>query len=80
MSLKKYKFQGRSVEVTVNTKEERLLSGFCPRIRPLYTLVRENFSMRKINKNHPCVDGTFHSEDESSNGRLVQGKSRPREV
>jgi hypothetical protein len=38
VSLKKQKSQGKAVEVTVNSKEEnflRLLSGFCPRIRPL---------------------------------------------
>ncbi len=36
MSLKKYKSQGEAVEVTVNSKkEERFLSVFYPRIRPL---------------------------------------------
>ncbi len=41
LSWKKYKSQGKAAEVTVNSKEEtpktRLLSRFCPKIRPQNT-------------------------------------------
>ncbi len=41
MSLKKYKSQGKAVEVTVNRRKTlglRLLSGFCPRIWPQHDI------------------------------------------
>ncbi len=46
MSLKKYKSQGKAVEVTVNSKEEiRPLSEFRPRIRPLNTDLKMHQAM-----------------------------------
>ncbi len=37
MSLKKYKSQGKAVEVTVNSKGGKLLPEFRPRIPPLHS-------------------------------------------
>ncbi len=52
MSLKKHKSQCKAVEVTLNSKEEGLLSGFRPRIRPRERVsvsnAREGPERRKI--------------------------------
>ncbi len=59
MSLKKYKSQGKAVEVTVNSL--RLLSGFRPRIRPQGEVTGKDWRF------FSTYSGKMHMENEHMN-------------